>query len=119
MKIKLKTVLKVATVVCEATVIVLGVAALCTPAAGIVIAATAIGTAAWLLSKAEEATSDTYVIDNTNNQATQEAGDDDDDLFSEGNTDSILNSVDSTTPSALEISDVELSGNQDFSVVEV
>ena len=55
MKVKIKTILHIGKIVCEVGVIALGIAALCTPAAGVAIAAVVVGAAAWGLGQAEDA----------------------------------------------------------------
>lgn len=55
MQVNLKTILHIGKIVCEVTVIALSIAALCTPAVGIVIAGVVVGAVAWGLSQAEDA----------------------------------------------------------------
>lgn len=55
MQVNLKTILNIGKIVCEVTVIALSIAALCTPAVGVVIAGVVVGAVAWGLSQAEDA----------------------------------------------------------------
>ena len=55
MQVNLKTILNIGKIVCEVTVIALSIAALCTPAVGVVIAGVVVGAIAWGLSQAEDA----------------------------------------------------------------
>ncbi len=120
---KVKTLLHIGKIVCEATVIALGIAELCTPAAG-VIAATAIGIVAFSLSLAEDCISDTILVCEGNGHAIlEESNNSDTDSPSGDDTDSLQNCNNDLNATILNLNidadDIVVSGDHSSIIVEV
>jgi len=61
---KTKSLLHIGKIACEVVVLTLGIAALCTPAAGVAIAAVVVGAAAWGFAQAEDAIKEDFLQTN-------------------------------------------------------
>ena len=122
MKVKLKTILHIGKIVCEVGAIALGIAALCTPAAGVVIAGVVVGAVAWGLGQAEEVIEHNFVEADCGHDSPNASDKSKDDLYSGDDDGAVLiNYIDdyNIDNTIINIDDILASGDHSCIVYEV
>lgn len=114
---KLSKILHIGTLICEGAGVALGIAALFTQAAGVLIATVVVGSVAWALSQAEECLKEDSE-EHIRSESPEDIEDNSDILPTEGDSDFALD-LSCYTNQTIDTHDTQITGEHNINEVEV